>query len=405
MNLSVADPARPQRFLFSRRLVIAIWVVAIIAVCGRVALTRSSRQDLFPVYQNAGQAWLNGEDLYRNSKFDYRYSPLFAAAMTPAARLPLKLASISWRLLSVFCFLAALSWTCRAGIPDKFAAEQAYLIFLLILPLSLGNLNNGQANLLVLAALLAAVAAVWRGWWMAAAITLTVAATIKIYPLAMALVFVVMFPRQLLWRFVLCLVVAMVLPFALQKIDYVSRQYNDWFHYLRSEDRSSRLLSEWYSDLRLLFRVWFVPLSTTTYIVIQLAAAIAIAVGALVGKLRHWPIPRLIAWTFSLSCCWMTLLGPATESATYVLIAPATVWIGCELLVRGGGAIESAWVAVIYGLQLLAGMAGWFGGMKRFGVYASPLALSAVLLAAYLLRPAIFRQMNTRSRLADGGRG
>ena len=38
---------------------------------------------------------------------------------------------------------------------------------------------------------------------------------------------------------------------------------------------------------------------------------------------------------------------------------------------------------MIYGLQLLARMAGWFAGMKHFGVYASPLALPALLLAAY----------------------
>src|SRR5438477_1767370 len=384
-------------------MVIAVWGIAIIAVCGRVALTKSSRQDLFPVYQNAGKAWLNGQDLYRNSEFDYRYSPLFAAAMAPMARLPLKLASISWRLLSVFCFLLGLTWTCRAGVPDKFASEKSPLIFLVILPLALGNLNNGQANLLVLAALLAAVAAVMRGWWMAAAIVLTMAVMIKIYPLAIALLLVVMFPRQLLWRLALCLIAAVALPFALQRIDYVTRQYHDWLLYLRTEDRNSRSLSEWYNDLRLLFRVWFVPLSTMTYVIIQLAAGAAIALLAIFGKIRHWPMQRLVAWIFSLSCCWMTLLGPATESATYVLIAPATAWIVSELLVRGGETIETAWVAGIYALQLLAGMASWFGGMKRFGVYASPLALSVLLLAAYLVRPAIFRQMSARSRSVAAG--
>src|SRR5207237_8235356 len=106
-------------------MVIAVWGIAIIAVCGRVALTKSSRQDLFPVYQNAGKAWLNGQDLYRNSEFDYRYSPLFAAAMAPMARLPAKLASISWRLLSVFCFLAVLSWTCRAGFRTSSRPKKA----------------------------------------------------------------------------------------------------------------------------------------------------------------------------------------------------------------------------------------------------------------------------------------
>src|SRR5947209_1810807 len=270
-------------FFMSPGTVMAIWFIATVAVCGRVALTKSSRQDLFPVYQNAGQTWLNGQDLYRNSKFNYRYSPLFAAAMTPSARLPRKLASISWRLLSVFCFLAALSWTCHVGVPGKFASEKNPLIFLLILPLSLGNLNNGQANLLVLAALLAAVAAVIRGWWMPAAIVLSIAVMIKIYPLAIALLLVVMFPRQLLWRFALCLIVAVAVPFALQKIDYVSHQYHDWVLYLRTEDRTQRSLSEWYSDLRLVFRVWFVPLSTTTYLVMQLGAGAAIGLLAVVG--------------------------------------------------------------------------------------------------------------------------
>ena len=390
--------------MLSPQTVMAIWIIATVGVCGRVALTKSSRQDLVPVYQNAGQAWLNGQDLYRNSKFDYRYSPLFAAAMTPMAKLPLKLASISWRLVGVVCFLAALSWTCRVGVPDKFASEKSPLIFLLILPLLLGNLNNGQANLLVLAALLAAVAAVMRGWWTLAAIVLTIAVMIKIYPLAIALLLVVMFPRQLFWRLALCLIVAVVLPFALERIDYVARQYNDWLLYLRTEDRSLRSLSESYNDLRLLFRVWFLPLSTMTYATVKLATGGAIALLAVVGKVRHWPMPRLIAWIFSLSCCWMTLLGPATESATYVLIAPAMAWIVCELLVRGSGTIERIWVAVIYSLQLLAGMAGWFGGMKRFGVYASPLALSALLLAAYLLRPAIFRQMDAGSGCVEAGR-
>ena len=67
-------------------MIMAVWIIATVAVCGRVALTKPSRQDLFPVYQNAGQEWLNGQDLYRNSKFNYRYSPLFAAAMTLTAR-------------------------------------------------------------------------------------------------------------------------------------------------------------------------------------------------------------------------------------------------------------------------------------------------------------------------------
>ncbi|MEY2493237.1 MAG: hypothetical protein QOH24_2188 [Verrucomicrobiota bacterium] len=373
-----------------------IWALAIVAVCGRIAFNKSpTRQDLFPVYQNAGQSWLAGQDLYREAKFDYRYSPLFAATVAPISILPLKIGSILWRLIGISVFLGSFYWTSRAGIPDKLVAKETPLLFLLLLPLALGNLNNGQANLLVIGLLLASVAAIVRQRWMLAAVCLAVPAIIKVYPLALCLLFVLMFPRQLSWRFALCIMLALALPFAMQRTDYVTRQYNDWFHYLQTEDRTLRSISEWYSDLRLVLRLWFVPLSPRVYLLIQIATGAIIAALAVIGRLRSWPAPRLLAWVLSLGCCWMLLLGPATESSTYVLIAPATAWVAAELLVRAGRRLEIAWVALIYGLQLLAGVAGWFGGMKRLGIYTSPLALSAVLLSAYLLRPAIFCQMRT----------
>ena len=364
------------------------------AVCGRVAFNKTvTRQDLFPVYQNAGQSWLIGHDLYHEAKFDYRYSPLFAAAITPISILPLKIGSILWRLISIGIFLGSFYWASRQGIPNKFASAEIPLLFLLLLPLALGNLNNGQANLLVIGVLLASIAAIVQQRWMLAAVCLALSVTIKVYPLVVCLLLVLIYPRQLSWRFALCITLAIVLPFAMQRTDYVMRQYSDWFAYLRTEDRTSRSISEWYSDLRLLLRLWSVALSPRVYLLIQILAGALIAVFAVMGRLQSWPAPRLLAWVLSVSGCWMLLLGPATESSTYVLIAPATVWLAAELLTRARRKLEIVWVAAIYSLQLLAGVAGWFGGMKRFGIYTSPLALAALLLAAYLLRPTTFREL------------
>jgi Glycosyltransferase family 87 len=403
VNSAPDETTRTRRFV-PARLVAIVWALAIVAVCGRIALNKSpTRQDLFPVYQNAGHSWLAGQDLYRDAKFDYRYSPLFAATVVPISILPLKIGSILWRLIGISVFLGSFYWTSRQGIPDKLVSKETASLFLLLLPLALGNLNNGQANLLVIGVLLASVAAIVRQRWMLAAVCLAVAATIKVYPLALCLLFVLMYPRQLFWRFALCITLAAALPFAMQRTDYVTRQYSDWFHYLQAEDRTSRSISEWYSDLRLILRLWFLALSPRLYLLIQIATGAMIAVLAVVGRLRSWPAQRLLAWTLSLGCCWMLLLGPATESSTYVLVAPTIVWVAAELLVRGGRRLEIAWVALIYGLQLLAGVAGWFGGMKRLGVYTSPLALSALLLAAYLMRPAIFRQMNPQSHRVAAG--
>ena len=344
-----------------------------------------------------------GRDLYRNSKFDYRYSPLFAAALGPMSMLPLKVGSIVWRLVTVSVLLGALYRASRRNIPKALNAAESALMFLLLLPLALGNLNNGQANLLVLGLLTVSIVAVIRERWMLAAISVMLAGAIKIYPLVFCLPLVVVYPRQLLWRFVLCIVAVIALPFALQQPDYVARQYSYWFQYLRTEDRSLRPITEWYSDIRMLFRVWSVPLSSRAFVIMQIFSGTLVIICAWIGKVLDSPKERFIAWVFSLSCCWMVLFGPATESSTYVLIAVATAWAVTELLRGTRRPSDIAWIFVIYGLQLLPQMAAWFGGMKRFHIYTSLYTLSALSLGAYLLRPTVFRELRIQPLESGGG--
>lgn len=404
MNAPTTEIVQANNSKFWARCAVFLWLLAILAVSGRVALTKSpTRQNVFPVYHEAGQSWLLGRDLYRNSQFDYRYSPLFAAASAPISLLPLKAGSILWRLISVSILLGALYRASRLGIPNPFRAIETALMFLLLLPLALGNLNNGQANLLVVGLLIGSIVAVSRQNWMLAAISVTLAGVIKVYPLAFCLPLVLIYPRRLIWRFGMCIAVAIALPFVLQQPDYVARQYSDWLQYLRSEDRSSRPISEWYSDLRLLFHVWSIPVSSRAFLIIQIVSGAAVAFGAWIGKVLDWPQERLLAWVFSLSCCWMVLFGPATESSTYVLIAVPTVWIITGLFRRTPELLEIACGTVIYGLQLLPEMAAWVGGMKRFHIYTSPLTLSALCLAVYLLRPTLFRE--SRAHAFNSGRG
>lgn len=378
------------------RLALILWTLAVLAVGSRIAFTSPTRQNLFPVYQNAALSWSAGRDLYRDSPFDYRYSPLFAAAVVPLSTLPVKVASILWRVIGLAAFLASLYWITRVGIPEN--PRMIPLIFIAVLPLSLGNLNNGQANLLVTGALLASVPLIIRERWMLAAAALTLAASVKVYPIAVCCLFALMYPRQLSWRIALCIGLAIALPFALQRTGYVARQYHDWLTYLRTEDRTARPLASWYNDLRLVLRLWSIPVSSQVYLIGQVATGAAMAVLAVIGRIQRWPARYFLPWLLFVACCWMLLFGPATESSTYVLIAPATAWVVARLFYRSSSLLEIGWVTLCYGLQLLAGLTAWFGGMKAFGVYTSPLTLSTVLLAAYLLCPTIIRGMD---RLAD----
>jgi hypothetical protein len=115
-------------------------------------------------------------------------------------------------------------------------------------------------------------------------------------------------------------------PFILQRASYVMDQYTVWVQYLSTEDRQRGPITDWYRDFRALWRIYVMPMRQTTYLLIELSAAVVIALTCLTARLRRMPPAMLVAFTLSLACCWMTVLGPATESATYILVAPAIAW-------------------------------------------------------------------------------
>src|SRR5262249_39114003 len=153
-------------------------------------------------------------------------------------------------------FLGALLWWARKAVAPIPTATHLALLALLALPLSAGNINNGQTNPLMLGLLLAAVASTTEGRWNLAAVLLAVACLFKLYPLAVALLLVVVYPRQLGWRLALALLAGLLLPFLLQRPGYVWQQYDVWFRYLLHEDRQCLPVTATYRDVRLLWRAW-----------------------------------------------------------------------------------------------------------------------------------------------------
>ena len=61
------------------------------------------------------------------------------------------------------------------------------------------------------------------------------------------------------------------------------------------------------------------------YPLIQLGTGAALALFSLWGKWRQWGTARVLSGLFVLASIWMVLWGPATESHTYLLLAPALV--------------------------------------------------------------------------------
>jgi hypothetical protein len=254
----------------------------------------------------------------------------------------------------------------------------------LVLPLSIGNLNNGQSNLLVLGLLLAAVAGAAQQRWNLAAACVTLVCLFKVYPIAIGLLLALVYPRQLVGRLLVAVAAGLTVPFLLQEPQYVSGQYSAWLHHLRSNDRQNLPIELVYRDVRLLWHAWGMPLSATAYAASQFMVGAGIAALCLAHRCARREERQHLMSLLGLGCCWMTLFGPATESCTYGLLAPTLAWAVLEAALGRG----SRWLGGVligsYGLFVCAQLLVCFPqgrGLRNLG----SLPLAATLLFAALL--------------------
>jgi hypothetical protein len=310
------------------RWAVIVWTVVLVAVCVNSALNPRKRS-LYLTWMTAGQDWVSGSPLlYEHTEGDgldiFRYSPLVASLLTPLQYLDERVGNVLWRLLNAGVLLGGFTYWLRDRAPD--GGSLRGILFLLIVPLSLGSLSNGQPNPLVIGLLLYAVALAGDERWMLTAVCVALACAIKIYPIAIGLLLVVVYPRQMSWRLALMLLAVVLLPFMMQRPAYVMAQYAQWIERLAGDDRKSIALDRAYRDLWLLVRVGHLPISHSVYTAIQAASAAGCAV--LCGAVRRAGVGKtqVLTTVLTLGTCWMMLCGPATESPSFVQLAPALAW-------------------------------------------------------------------------------
>ncbi len=304
-----------------------VWLLVLLIVCLR-AIFWPRVHSLYQTYAAAGGDWLAGTSLYyhehRPAYLDqYRYSPLVSALLVPFHLLPERLGGVLWRLVNAGVFLFGLGWWTRSAAPFPLTMRQQAALFLLALPLSLSSLGNGQPNALVMGLLLLAVTGITRERWWLAAVGIALATALKIYPLALGLLLLAVYPRRLGWRLAIALAGLAGLPFLLQRPAYVLDQYVQWYRLLGADDRKYWPLDATYRDLWLLLRTWSLPITPRVYLLLQLAAAAGCATLCVAARWRGWQRRQVLTACLMLGTLWMTLCGPATESCTYILLAPA----------------------------------------------------------------------------------
>jgi hypothetical protein len=259
------------------------------------------------------------------------------------------------------------------------------------LPLSIGNLNNGQASPLIIALLLCGCLSVLDQRWTLAAGCIAVATFFKIYPLAIGLLLAVIEPRKLTWRLVLGVLILGSLSLVLQRPDYVISQYEDWWRSLGADQRRvSTELGSW-RDAWLLLRIAHVPITVGAYAILQAVAALAAAVYCW-WRSKHWNRAAVVWCVFSTGCLWITLFGPSTELATYIFLAPVVAFACAKVLTpviqkrQPFGWLQFLSVAA-YGLLLLAeALNAWVPVIRQNNYLHAIQPVAALFFLAFILR-------------------
>jgi hypothetical protein len=402
--------AAPRPGGFPRHLApaaVLVWAALLAVLCGRALL--GERHSVYPIFAEAAGRWLAGAELYPPEGEPYRYSPLATVLFVPFRWLPGDLGGVAWRLVNAVVLLAGFFWWARAVLPGPPSRGALGLLLLLLVPLTAGSLNNAQSNALVLGLVLAGVAGVAEpgGGWrpVLAGCCLAGACLFKLYPVAVALLLAVGPPRRFLGWFLAALLVGLALPFLLQSPGYVAEQYAGWWQHLLSQDRQGLDREYWYRDLRLLCAEVGVPLAEDGFRVLQVLGGMAAAGLCLAARRAGWPVRRRLTLLTALGCFWMTVLGPATESATYALLAPTAAW---ALLGpwRGRHPLVGGLVLAGYGLLVVAALAAWFPGSRQFQALGVQPLGGLVLLAGVLAAEwHDLRQRNKEAPPVPGGTG
>ena len=185
----------------------------------RAAIWPIQRTD-FTVYQLAGQAVVDGTDIYqvRNERgWAYVYPPPFAILMAPFARLSVFWGALVWYVISVALIIWALVM-CVRTVRLAFSADGHRLI-LSVAPIAMllvwfmSGLTRGQASVLLMWLVLAAFCWHWEGHDLRGGACLAGAVLLKVFPLVLLGYFV----WRKKWKFLAVafatiIVVGLILP-------------------------------------------------------------------------------------------------------------------------------------------------------------------------------------------------
>ncbi|MCX6910265.1 MAG: glycosyltransferase family 87 protein, partial [Verrucomicrobia bacterium] len=226
--MSLNAESKPSRWFETPRaqawLALAVWIVPLLVIAGMV-IADPSRRTVVNVYHKAVEDWWAQQNLYAG--WSYHYLPHFVVVFMPFHLLPSPVGDLLWRVVSMSLLVSGL-WRLARQLFGSEAARAFLWSTLLVMPLSLGALRNGQANVVFAAFTLQAVACMSPRQWWAAAAFMALALVVKQLGIVLILLAVVVYP-PLRWRVALAIAALAGLPFLFGSPAYVISQHREAF--------------------------------------------------------------------------------------------------------------------------------------------------------------------------------
>jgi Glycosyltransferase family 87 len=362
---------------------IMVWGIMVASVLIRVAVSPVTKSSVYPVFATAGKAFSEGKPLYASREGAYRYAPAWAAFFALGNDQPQQVTSSIWRLLN----LAVLIWAAyrfQKWFFPLWNNVQISTWWFMMFPICLGSFNNAQANLLLLGLLLGAIVTFGEKRYTLCGILLAIAISLKIYPIALALLLLLVQPKKLLIPLIIGLLLIAGLPFLFQDAGYVLDQYRCWFNSTTGDLRIDRDISDTNRDVWLLIRITHLPLEYTGYQILQLLSALALAAWTWFNRhaiMNATTANNKLIQLFSLAITWMLVFGPASESSTYALVAPTLAMAVVLICTTRQSLFLRLGVALSYLLMLVAHLGSAFPNgtvPHEYGIHP----IASLLLAA-----------------------
>ena len=199
-----------------------VWIAAVVVI----ALQAAAREN--NVFLTFRASWYNlaeGRDLYQlnPSHYDYyKYSPTFALLFAPFALLPLTAGLLLWTALNA----GTLYWSLGKILSGEQLLAARGLVFID----AVGSMQNAQSNVLSAGLMVLAFADLERRRELSAAVAVTLATLIKLFPItatAFALFRPYRVPRFALWGLV-CGAIGLAAPLLLVSPDQLMDLYRSW---------------------------------------------------------------------------------------------------------------------------------------------------------------------------------